>query len=304
MTDSSQSTKQRKRSIVFWVFVIFSVPLIVGVVGYASGYRFNTQSKTLTVTSLISASTIPKGATVTLNGITQTELTPFMETVEPGEYTIRITLAGYQPWEKRLSIAEGKSAVFINELLFANTPHLQEATSIVEPIAGFRALTPNEAVSYAERGFTNTDALRVLTGGPRIVLADIQNDATWLVTETTRAGDATRIGNVSTDAEWNADGLELAYMNDFELWTYELDTQQNTLVRRQSSAFTDMTWSLDGRTLFVTDADSIAAIEEDATGGRQHWDIVPVSGATDLVAGKKQLQFTVNGKTFLDILDN
>ena len=303
MNDSSQSTKQRKRSVVFWVFLIVSIPLITGVVGYASGYRFNTHSRTLTVTSLISVSTTPSEATVTLNGVAQTTLTPFMHAVEPGEYTITVTHDGYQPWEKRLTIAEGKSAVFTEALLFGNTPILEEAAFIEQPASVLRSLTPEEISTYASHGFTNTRTLLVMDSGSRPVVIDTQNDVTWLLGPTMQAESAVRIGAAAIDAQWSPDGTMLATMNDFELSIYELSTQKNSLIRRQSIPLSDMTWSTDSRLIFYSDADTISAVEVDPTGGRQRWVVANVSGATDLAAQKKQLQFTVNGKTFNDVLE-
>lgn len=304
MNNSSQSAKQRKRSIVFWLFFICSIPLIIGVIGYASGYRFNSQSKTLTATSLISVSTIPKGATVTLNDEPQEITTPFMQNVEPGEYTILVTLDGYQRWEKHVTIAEGKSAVFINSLLFQKTPTIQEAESIVTPVSRFRPVSPDEAAALGARGFANTTTLRIMDNGQKAVLSDALHDATWLVGPNTLFDNAIRLGKASIDAQWSEDGSTLAFMNAVELWTYTPETQERTLMRRQSTAFHDLTWSTDSRILFVSDAESIAGIEVDPVGGRQRWSIVNVSSAQDLVAQKTHLQFTVNGKTFNTVLEN
>lgn len=306
MNDSGQSTKQRKRSIVFWLFVLLSVPLITLVVAYASGYRFDTHSKTVSVISLISIYTETEGASVLLNGEPQEQKTPFMQTVIPGEYTVAVSQDGYQPWEKHISVAEGKSAVFAKILLFAKTPTIQGATSTdtYEKLPHLRSLTNDEQTTYTNNGFAHADSLRILTGGPKVVVVDPKRNMTWLVASGDNVYTTIRIGDASTVAQWNADQSQLLFMNDSELWSYDVEKAQPILWRRQSTPLIDATWSVSSAYIFTSDENEISALEFDNRDTRQHWVLAPVSGAAELISTKKQLQFTANGKTFTDILEH
>jgi len=294
MTNSSQSNTQRKRSVLFWLFVVISIPLITVVVGYASGYRFDTQSKKLSITSLISLYTVQEGASVTLNGVVQEKTTPFMQSVLPGEYTVTIQRDGYQPWKKTATVEEGKSAVFSKILLFAQTPTIEEQKDAIEKPIGLRPLTEAERELYTTQGFTHGDTASILTGGPQVLLVDPQLNNSWIVPKNGSQESALRIADAVTVAEWNSDQSELLMMNEQELWVYTLEKNHLTLLRRQSTPLIDATWSVDATTIFYSDPATINAIERDDRGDRQRWIVATLANATDLIAQKKELLFTVD----------
>lgn len=298
MVNPSQSNTQRKRAIVFWLFVIGSVPLIAGVIGYASGYRFDRQSGMLTENAILSLDTTPAGAMVLLNEALQTERTPYMETLAPGEYTVRIEKEGYLAWEKTLTLEHGKSAIFPDIILYLQKPpqEVPEQTPIAQQ--HFRVLTAEEVAIYQTQGYTNTDPLRILDG-PRTILVDPSNDTTWLLTTATALDSAVRLGTAVLDAEWNAEETELLYINEFELWSYTLSTGESLLWRRQQIPLIDATWHPGGGYVFFSDGEGMSAIEYDSRGTRQRWEMTNISNAKNLLSEEKYLYFTVEDQPFV-----
>lgn len=109
------------------LFAVFCMVLI-SVIAYARGYRFNFNEGTITSTGIISVSSNPRPAKVyvngTLNGATDTNLTlPY------GKYTVEVKKEGYTDWKKSISL-QGEIVMSLNALLFSNNPSLTPLTNI------------------------------------------------------------------------------------------------------------------------------------------------------------------------------
>jgi len=116
----------RVRRIVFLAFFIaffISAPIVVL---YTAGYRFSWQYQTLVRTGLLSLATIPKGATVILDGKYQKQTTPvLLNTLLPGLHEVRLEKEGYYPWKKILEIQENTTTFMHTAVLFLqNNPLL------------------------------------------------------------------------------------------------------------------------------------------------------------------------------------
>jgi PEGA domain-containing protein len=92
----------------------------------AKGYRPSLKAKNLQGTGLLSANSIPKGATVFIND-KLTTATDDTQNLPPGEYQIRIAKDGYISWEKTL-ILVAELVTQTNARLFPSVPNLAPLT--------------------------------------------------------------------------------------------------------------------------------------------------------------------------------
>lgn len=108
-------------------FTLFVV-ILVGVIAYARGYRFNFREGTVSSTGILSVNSNPRPAKVYINGslhgATDTNLTlPY------GHYTVEIKKEGYSSWKKDVSL-KGEIVMSLNALLFSKNPSLTPLTNI------------------------------------------------------------------------------------------------------------------------------------------------------------------------------
>ncbi len=112
------------RLIVGLIFVI----VLIGVIAYARGYRFNPKDGTVTSTGILSVNSSPQPATVyvngTLHGATDTNLTlPY------GQYTVEVKKEGYTDWKKNISL-KGETVMSLNAHLYSKNPSLTPLTNL------------------------------------------------------------------------------------------------------------------------------------------------------------------------------
>ncbi len=113
------------------VLTILTVCIILFVSGiiiaYGRGYRFDTKQKAIGSTGLISVTSDPTGATITIDnkkvGATNTTVT-----IKPGWYTLSISKEGYQSWEKKIRV-QGEVVVSTHAVLFPTNPSLSAITT-------------------------------------------------------------------------------------------------------------------------------------------------------------------------------
>ena len=93
------------RSVLFLIFVsifIIGAPVIVL---YTAGYRLNPTTWKVQHTGVIAISTLPRNATVSVNGALVSDRTPFVDQrLMPGEYDVLISKTGYQSWQQRVTV--------------------------------------------------------------------------------------------------------------------------------------------------------------------------------------------------------
>jgi len=89
-------------------------------------------------TGSISASSTPSGAGISFDGVPINEITPYaIQNVDPGNYTIKLTLEGYQDWTEAVTVTAGKTV---------------EIDATLAPISGSATVTstPSGAAIYVE----------------------------------------------------------------------------------------------------------------------------------------------------------
>jgi len=120
---------------VFSILTLCIILLVSGIIiAYGRGYRFDTKQKSFGSTGIISVTSDPTGATITIDnkkvGATNTTVT-----IKPGWYTVNISKEGYQSWEKSIRV-QGEVVVSTHAVLFPSNPSLSAITTggIASPI--------------------------------------------------------------------------------------------------------------------------------------------------------------------------
>ncbi len=110
------------------VLLIIVLLVITGIViAFGRGYRPNLDTKTLSSTGLLVASSDPTGAEVFIDNKLRSATNTTLNLV-PGWYQVKIVKDGFLPWEKKLRI-KGEVVSETKALLFPNTATLTPLTN-------------------------------------------------------------------------------------------------------------------------------------------------------------------------------
>ena len=124
---------QNARIIATNIFMGLSVIAIVFVLMLiAMGFTFN-ESGNLEQSGLVQISSNPGGATVEIDGETQFGRTQISKMLSADEHTVKVTKAGYDTWEKNLSIDAGLLTRIEWVRLFPLKPEKTTITAFSEP---------------------------------------------------------------------------------------------------------------------------------------------------------------------------
>jgi hypothetical protein len=115
--------------ILFRLFVaIIFISLLVAIIAYARGYRFNVKEKSLTSTGILALSSSPKPGKVYINGELK-GVTDLNLTLPPGQYNVQIKKEGYTEWSQSINL-KGEIVTSLDALLFPKNPSLSPSTNI------------------------------------------------------------------------------------------------------------------------------------------------------------------------------
>ena len=110
------------------IILLFFLIVLVTVIGYARGYRFDFEEKSLKSTGIISATSNPKAAKIYINGqlkgVTDTNLT-----LPPDNYLVEIKKDGYTSWSKKINL-KGELVINVDPVLFPVNPSLSPLTNL------------------------------------------------------------------------------------------------------------------------------------------------------------------------------
>lgn len=131
---------RRVRNGIFFVFLTIFVIGAPVIVLYTAGYRLNISTWRVQRTGVIAISTLPRGASVTMNNVLIADKTPYVaQRLTPGDYDVLLQKTGYRPWQQHVAVGSG-STTYITALLFSNAkPELlleETALSVVGDKSG------------------------------------------------------------------------------------------------------------------------------------------------------------------------
>ncbi|MBI5358386.1 PEGA domain-containing protein [Candidatus Amesbacteria bacterium] len=114
------------RILLFLLSLILVPTVTVAVILFARGYRFSLKQQTFQATGLLSATSLPTGASIYVNGELKSATDTTLNLV-PGIYQIKIKKEGFSLWEKQLKI-EPEVVTRASPLLFPSVPSLKAVT--------------------------------------------------------------------------------------------------------------------------------------------------------------------------------
>mgnify|MGYP001595638205 CR=1 FL=1 len=114
------------RILLFLLTLILVPTVTVGVILFARGYRFSLKQQAFQATGLLSATSLPTGASIYVNNDLKSATDTTLN-LTPGTYQIKIKKEGFSPWEKTLTI-EPEVVTRANPLLFPSVPSLKAVT--------------------------------------------------------------------------------------------------------------------------------------------------------------------------------
>jgi WD40 repeat protein len=119
---------------------------------YTSGYRFEKGKENpvdLTKTGMISAKSIPEGASVYLDGELLTATNDTISGIEPGSHNLRIVKKGFEQWNKHIEVFE--------ELVTDITAVLVSQSPVIEPLTNTGASNPSISPSLNNLTYFSKD---------------------------------------------------------------------------------------------------------------------------------------------------
>lgn len=231
------------------MFVVLFVILTIIISLYASGYKLNLSwppkfNKLLQKTGMLVVGTVPKGATIYLNGTPQQGQTlqfwnnNYLTTPSkikgllPDEYTLRLERDGYWPLEKKIRIEPGQTTFAENLNLFSSSLPL-----IVAPYkSGSLELSPNRRYLYVA---SEKKIINLKTGQERILPDNTGVNGTWLKSDRLLSGGWVFDPEKTTDTDYQQ--IIGAGASD---WYYE-ETSGNLYYKNKNSL---SRLSFDGKT--------------------------------------------------------
>lgn len=110
------------------LFFLIFIGILVAVIAYARGYRFDIEKRSVSPTGIIAATSNPKAAKIYINGelkgVTDTNLT-----LPPDNYSVEIKKEGYTSWSKKINL-KGELVINIDPVLFPINPSLSPLTNL------------------------------------------------------------------------------------------------------------------------------------------------------------------------------
>lgn len=110
------------------IILFFFLVVLVMVIGYARGYRFDLEERSIKSTGIIAATSNPKAAKIYINGqlkgVTDTNLT-----LPPDNYLVEIKKDGYTSWSKKINL-KGELVINVDPVLFPINPSLSPLTNL------------------------------------------------------------------------------------------------------------------------------------------------------------------------------
>jgi hypothetical protein len=118
------------RKILFVIFVIVYLILCPTLILYSLGIVIKPGNKKVVKTGIIHISSVPAGASITLNGKLLDEQTPAaLSNLLPGVYILEITAKKYHPWKKIVPVAAEKVTPIENVLLIPDPLNIKELSA-------------------------------------------------------------------------------------------------------------------------------------------------------------------------------
>lgn len=250
-----------------WAQNIITAILLIGVSTaiflYTNGYRLEQKKDTkfdLTKTGMVSAKSVPEGASVYLDGILMTATNDSIPGIEPGKKVIKILKKGFVPWEKEIDIYE-ELVTDITAVLITQSPR-------IEPITNTGAYNPKISPTLSKLAYFSKEQT-----SPGINILSLNNSFfggnTDTILEDTRAIKYSE----GLDIVWSYDETQLLVQMNNNVW-YLVDLKTNTAQTTNVPDNIKETWRqefLKKRNDFITKAKVEEKIKDLAKSNKVTW---------------------------------
>ncbi len=127
----------RIRKAFFWLYITLFLIAAPTVVLYTMGFRLDLTTRSLVQTGALSLSTVPRGATVSLDHNVFSDTTPaIVKRTLPGTYHLSFKKEGYQTWERDIEVRSRQTTYVEDVVLFlATEPKLLRSIDLVASAA-------------------------------------------------------------------------------------------------------------------------------------------------------------------------
>ncbi|MEK7615064.1 MAG: PEGA domain-containing protein [Patescibacteria group bacterium] len=180
------------RTVLFFTFAgvfLITAPLVVL---HTAGYRYNIQNGKVLQTGILNIRSVPKGASVFIDGDLQNERTPsVIDNIGPGTHVVEVKKDGYSSWRKTLDVQSRQTTFIPSIVLFLTEPGFPRAQDI----------------------FSTQPILHPATG--HLAYLKENNDQMEIWVHLSSVGDSQKIGsfpikkNVSPTLSWSPNGQYL-----------------------------------------------------------------------------------------------
>ncbi|MFH1089235.1 MAG: PEGA domain-containing protein [Candidatus Uhrbacteria bacterium] len=269
--------KKATRKIVFLLFLALFLVSAPTVVMYTAGYRLNLERFSLVKTGVFALSTLPKGATVIIDGkSTEKETTLILKDAMPGEHLIRLEKENYLPWTKKLEVKENETTFVQKAILFlVGEPILK----VAEKYLAFSFDSRGEKIAFAlqEEGWVEIWSRTLASNEEKLLLRLPQNDLdkiglSWLVddktllvkktsglSETQQTIDQNGNSKILENklSEWQRDANQLLYISPTETGT-------NLVLKKSSDAEQTLASLPTGNYEFLSAPPSLVLLQDKA----------------------------------------
>ncbi len=263
---------------VLTLIILFGITTLIFL--YTSGFRLQkneeNQQVDLTKTGMVSAKSIPEGASVYLNDELITATNDTIAGLEPGMHTLKIAKTGYEEWSKEIEVFE--------ELVTDITAVLVSQSPMFEPLTNTGATNPSVSPSLSQLAYFSRNAqtpgvwiipinqggLNLFRANPSVVLEDTQvnrysdgKSISWSPDETQLLVETNDSFFYLVDLETSAAQSVTNYEDVLEKWKDELRKKRADFVSKLdiSDQFMnlalsdDVLWSSDEKKFLYTTRD-------------------------------------------------
>ena len=198
--DNNMTLLYRRATYISFIIIFLIVTPII--IAYTAGYRYNFSKGRVQKTGILRITSVPRGASIYLNGQTQTTQTPAkIQYLMPGDYEIKLTKDGYFDWQKKLPITDNNTTFAEKIILWkkATAEKLNATTSasswLVSPDNNIIALsqpdgsigiTDINSVLFGELSGGSLEIITKITGYANVKLISYSPTGRYLIAQ---AGD-------------------------------------------------------------------------------------------------------------------
>lgn len=297
--------KQRKAF--FWFIFLVTVLSIPVLLLYGSGYRYNLKQNKLVQTGSIFISTTPNDAKIYLNDELVLSKNPkLVNNLTPNEYLVSIKKDGYYDWSKKI-LVESKQTSFANEIILVKKDSAAEKVYAADlPEKNLSDALTDEITSIVKQLALSDDIKVKNINNGWLVILDKKTQQLYLAKNTNSSLKIEKIAYSAKNFSVSKnDAKKILFYNDLEIWSYDLDKLEATLVTRQSEKVNEAIWLSDNYVIYA-ESGKINVIELDSREPRHNYNIASVNNSSELLLDKKEnnLYYKVGEEYFkISLLD-